>query len=126
MLTSLAAALSRCVTRILAGLQELYTPEEDSQVYVCFEDSRFEQGGLNTGNYRLFPERPEVTDGEHASYVADAALSMLSNLLRSYERLAIGDSFKIKLHVLSADRSRARRLAPAFHRPPNDPGPRAY
>ena len=126
LLTQLGTALSRCVTRILAGLQELYEREEDSQVYVCFEDKRFAQGGLNTGNYRLFPQRPEVSDEEHASYVADDAVAVLSNLLRSYAHLSIDDSFKVKFHVLSANARRARRLAPVAYRPPNEAGPRYY
>ena len=124
LLTSLQEALSRCVTRILVGLQELYTVEEDSQLYIAFEDPRFTAGGLNSGNYNLFPEKSGVSPEEHASYVADAAVYMLGNLLRSYATLTIDDRFKIKVHVLSASRSRARRLARGVYRPPNNPGPR--
>ena len=125
-LGTLTVALSRCVARILTELQNLHTVEESSQVYLCFEDQRFVAGGLNTGNYHLYPSTRDVTWREHAAYVAESAVAILGSLLRSYANLRVDDSFKIKLHVLSAERSRARRRAPVAFRPPNEAGPATY
>ena len=121
LLLSTTEGISRGVAAVINKLQELYDPKERHQVYISFEDRNFQRGGLNSGNYELFPHDDDeraISRQQQATLIAEQAVGALSVLLRSNDSLRLDENFLVYCHVLSA-RHLARRLS--ARKPPREP-----
>ena len=97
------------IAALIEELQTFYSHDDNHQMYITFDDAHFSRGGLNTGNYTIHSTTRGVSDKEYAGATANDALNMLSNLLRSYDRIKLDESFHLFFRVLSVPHMNAKR-----------------
>ena len=106
-LINVMEVLKRAVAAIIINLQEYFEPHHHHQLYLTFEDKKFTRGGLNTGNFSLFPLdatlKNEIEDKRQAEFIASESLDLLAQLLRSNAFIELKKSFHIFITVLSLE-----------------------
>ena len=105
-LVSILTNIKAGIVDALLQLQQLYTKDDHHQIYLTIDDVQFRGNGINTGNYNLFGDNDQTA---YLKSVAQDAMDILANCLRSYDHIKLDESFTILIRVLSVAHMHEKR-----------------